>query len=461
MKRFLLILAVLGLTALTMVACGGGSNSGFGGGGSNPSAVFVTGEDAPLPSVLSFNVTINSIALNGSGSPVQLLSAPTSVDFARFVGLRSLLGFNAVPADTYTSAVITLANNPVITYVNLGANPPTVATLAGTLTSTTVTVNFPTAMVVTSNGLAGMHMDFDMRQSLQTSGPGGPLTGVVNPTIYISAVSASAEEGQITDFTGGLVSVNTGKSTFVMQGPFGFQETVDVNSQTNFSPTWSLNNLATPAFVSVEGTVQGDGSILANNVEVISTDAAFISGRILAVNPTSGPVQTVTLYIGEELPALTGPYALGSVVTLDVSSVNQYDICFFDNWFTNLLFSDSSMVAGQRIFIGGSWDSSTQAFTPSMISLRRQGVVGDLVTGSVNITSGNQGNFQLNNNLLLGYVLGGPLTVNTGNATLFIGVDGLSGLQSSSGTNLVARGLVFKDGSGNPELWAHRVRVLP
>jgi hypothetical protein len=459
MKRFLSISVLLALAALTLVACGGGSNSGFGGGGTNPSAVFVTGEDAPVPSVLSFNITLNTITLNGASNTPQVLTAPTSVDFARFVGLRSLLGFNAVPADTYSSATITLASNPVITYLNIGATPPTVATMNGTLTATTVTVNFPTPMVVTTNGLAGLHMDFDLRQSLVTSS--GQITGVVNPTIFIQAVSASDEEGQITDFTGGLVSVNTGKSSFVMQGPFGFQETVDVTSQTNFSPTWSLNNLAAPAFVSIEGTVQGDGSILANNVEVISTDEAFISGRILALNPTSGPVQTVTLYIGEELPALTGPYALGSVVTLDVSAITQYDICFFDNWFTNLAFSNSSMVAGQRIFIGGSWDSSTQAFTPSMISLRRQGVVGDLVAGTVNITNGNQGNFQLNNNLLLGYVLGGPLTVNTGNATLFIGLDGLSDLQSSGGTNLVARGLVFKDGSGNPELWAHRVRVLP
>jgi Domain of unknown function (DUF4382) len=458
MKRVLSISVLLALTTWTLVACGGGSNSGFGGGGTNPSAVFVTGEDAPLPSVLSFNITLNTITLNGVSNTSQVLSAPTTVDFARFVGLRSLVGFNAVPADTYTSATITLAN-PVITYLNVGVNPPTVATMNGTLATTTVTAIFPTAMVVTANGLAGLHMDFDLRQSLATAG--GQITGVVNPAIFIQAVSASDEEGQITDFTGGLVSVNTAKNSFVMQGPFGFQQTVDVNAQTSFSPSWNLNNLAAPAFVSVEGAVQGDGSILANNVEVISTDAAFISGRVLAVNPVSGPVQTVTLYIGEELPALTGPYALGSVVTLDVSGVSQYDICFFDNWFTSLAFSNSSMVAGQRIFIGGGWDSSSQTFTPALISLRRQGVVGDLVTGSVNITSGNQGNFQLNNNLLLGYVLGGPLTVNTGDATLFIGVDGLTALQSSAGTNLVARGLVFKDGSGNPELWAHRVRVLP
>ncbi len=217
MKRFLSISVLLALTALVLAACGGGgSNGGFGGGGTNPSAVFITGEDAPLSSVLSFNITLNTITLNGLSNTPQVLSTPTTVDFARLVGLRSLIGFDAVPADTYSSATITLANNPVITYLNIGANPQTVATMNGTLTTTTVTVNFPTAMVVTKNGLAGLHMDFDLRQSL--SAPGGQINGIVNPTIFIQAVSASDEEGQITDFTGGLVSVNTAKNSFVMQG---------------------------------------------------------------------------------------------------------------------------------------------------------------------------------------------------------------------------------------------------
>ena len=460
MKRFLSISALLVLAALSLVACGGGANGGqFGDPGANPSAVFVTGEDAPLPSVLSYNTTITSIALNGTSStPAEVLSAPITVDFARLLGLRSLIGFNAVPADTYSSATITFADGPVITYLHTGTVPPTAATLTGTLVSTSVTANFPAPMVVASHGLAGMHLDFNLRQSLLTAA--GQITGGVNPQISIQAVSASDEEGEITDFTGGLVSVSTANHSFVMQGPFGSQETIELDSQTQFNPGWSLNTLAPPAVVSIEGAVQGDGSILARNVEVISTAPAFISGRVIAVNPISGPVQSVTLYIGEELPSLTGPFAAGSVTTLDISAVAEYDVCFFDNWFTNPLFDGSSMAAGQRVFIGGSWTSSTETFTPSLISLRRQGVVGDLVTGSVNITSGNQGSFQFDNSNLLGYLVGGPLTVNTGSGTLFVGVNGLSGMQSSGATNFVARGLVFKGSGPVPVMWAHRVRVL-
>jgi hypothetical protein len=77
MKRFLSISALLVLAALSLVACGGGSNGGnLGDSGANSSAVFVTGEDAPLPSVLSYNTTITSIALNGTSStPAEVLSA--------------------------------------------------------------------------------------------------------------------------------------------------------------------------------------------------------------------------------------------------------------------------------------------------------------------------------------------------------------------------------------------------
>ena len=122
------------------------------------------------------------------------------------------------------------------------------------------------------------------------------------------------------------------------------------------------------------------------------------------------------------------------------------------------------MIAGQRIFVGGSVSGST--FTPDFISLRRQGVYGLVVPGSVAVTGCNAGNFQLLNTALLGMSLGGPLTVNTGAGTLFFqGASNtltLTDLQTATATvsvPVVARGLVLKDSvSGDPVLWAHRVR---
>jgi hypothetical protein len=319
-------------------------------------------------------------------------------------------------------------------------------------------------MVVGASGLAGMHTEFDIRQSLAVDNS-GQITGVISPVMFIEAVKATNPEGQITDLTGTVVSVNTASNSFMMQGPFGHQFTVDVDGNTNYNQGFTLATLPTTGgFVSIQGTVQMDGSVLASEVEFITTDRAFISGRILALNPSSGPVQTVTMWVGE-----TGGDAsslVDTAQTVNVSAVTTYDICFFNNtWFSpNNLFGNSSMLVGQRIFIGGTVSGST--FTPDLISLRRQGVYGAVVPGSVTVTSGNAGNFQLLNTGLLGMSLGGPLTVNTGAGTLFFQGNSntltLTDLQTATATSsvsVIARGLVLKDStSGDPVLWAHRVR---
>ena len=460
MKRFVLLTALLALTALTFTACGGGSNSSPSQGGSTPQyQAFVTGEDAPVPSVISFYITINSITVSNSSSTVTLLSQPTTVDFGRLMGLRSLLGFNKVAAGSYTSATFTLAS-PVIYYVDMTTTPPSVGKINGTLTNSTVTVAFPNGspLTVSSDGQAGLHMDFDLRQSLAVDN-NGQITGSVNPTIDVMAVSASDELGQITEFTGSLVSTNSAENTFTMQGPYGFQEVVDVSSvspQTLFNGSYTLGSLPTNAIVSVVGTFQADGSIMASDVEVITTDKAFISGRILAVAP--GPV--VTMFVGEELPDLSPTIPIDTVYTVNLSAVTQYDVCFIDNWLTGQFFNNSTLVVGQRIFVGGSFQNAT--FTPDLVSLRRQGVLGSLVANSVSINSGNQGSFEMQNDLLMSYAAGGPFTVYTGDLTIFENINGLAGLQSAGAANLVTRGLVFEDlNTQKPIVVAGRVRVLP
>ncbi len=464
MKRFLSLSGLLTLS-LILAGCNGVSNSGSTTPPQNNQAqVFTTAEDAPVSSVVAFNITINSITLNNGSTTATVLSTPTAVDFGRLVGLRSLLGFNAVAPGTYTSATFTFAASnpaPSINYVDFTTKPPSIGTATGTLSSPTVTVSFPSTapLVVGSNGLAGLHMDFDLRQSLAMDGSGNLIINngaiAVTPTVDVMAVSASSDLGQITEFAGNIVSVNTTTNTFVVQGPFGFQETIDVNSSTLYNGSNTLSSLMPNGIVAVEGTVQADGSILAAGVEQITTDKAFISGRILAVSP--GPV--VTMFVGEEL-GTSATIPVDSVYTVDLSTVSQYDICFIDNWFTNELFSGSSLVVGQRIFVGGTYQSN--AFTPDMVSLRRQGVIGSLVANSVNITSGNQGNYQMQNDALMSYSAGGPFTVYTGAKTVFVNINGLTGLQAAGATNLISRGLVFYDpNTSKPIVWAGRVRVLP
>ncbi|MGC2449443.1 MAG: DUF4382 domain-containing protein [Candidatus Sulfotelmatobacter sp.] len=464
MKKLFTFALLLGLSLMEM-GCGS-SNSASQNSNSNSNAttasMFVTGEDAPASSVVGFNVTIDSLTLNNSSSTVSAISSPEAVDFARLMGLRTLLGFNTIPQGTYTSVTFTFENTnpaPVISYVDVTTNPPSVKTLTGSFSETTVTIPFPAGspLVVGGNKLAGLHIDFDVDDSVVTSG--GQITGVINPVINIAAVSASEEMGEVTDFTGNVVSTSSSTNSFQMQGPYGMPRTIDVNSSTQYNGSNSLGTMTANAIVSVIGTVQADGSILAKYVELITTDKAFISGRVLALNPT-GP--SVTMWVGEEV-GTSGAIPVDTVQTINLSGITDYEVCFFDNWLTQEVFNSTSLVVGQRIFIGGT--VSGGAFTPDMVSLRRQGVVGSLVSGSVSVTGGsgsNLGSFQMQNDALLSYSAGGAFTVYTGDLTIFENIDGLSGLESAGTPNLVARGLVFKNAlTGKPIVVAGRVRVLP
>jgi len=444
MKRTLLFALMLAVAA--MVGCSG-SNSNQNTSQNGSGSLFVTGEDAPLSSVVGFQLELNSVVLNGQNNTPTVVS-DTTVDFARLIGLRSPLAFSSVPADTYSSATITVSN-PVISYVDMTKNPPALNTINGTLpqaaASYQVTVQFPQAMVVDSNGLAGLKMELDIRQSVAVNGS-GQVSGAVTPVFYIKATNASDPDGLITDLEGGLVSVSG--DSFVMQGPYGRQLTVDTSNTTQFNSGWSITNLAPPAFVSVQGTFQADGTLMASGVEVITTAHSFVSGRILqVVNNSSGDAQQVTMWVGETGADMVSD--VDTIQTINISAVSDYEICFFDGALTQLLFNDTSLIVGQRIFVGGSYVNSV--FTPQMISLRRQGVYGMFNPGSVTVTnSPNGGTFTISNNGLAGYLTDGTVTVDTFNVTVFDNLTGLGQLQTTStAIPIVARGLFLKNPLNN------------
>lgn len=449
------------ILVFTLVGCGGGTKNNVT--QAQSANVFVTGGDAPLPSVLAFNVTLTSLKLDGT---TELLTAPTTVDFARLLGLRTLLGFNAVPAGTYNNLMISMSD-PSISFLDTTTTPASASSISGTfkdangnnVSSTTITVALTQPLTVAASGLAGLHFDFRLRDSIAVDGT-GQITGVINPVIKVKPVAQTDPDAEINDLRGGLVSVNAAGNSFVLQRIGGHDITIDVNSSTVFSGNLTLATLPNPSVIEVDGHVQADGSVLAEMVEVVTTEKAFISGRIINVNPTTGPAQTVTLLVGEELPDVPN-VPVGTVTTLDVSQVTDYSIRLIDNWLTSFVFNNTTLVPGQRIAMGGDIDATTNLFVPSRIVLRRQGVVGDLVLNSVVINNNNAGSFQLQNNHLLGYVLGAPLAVQTSNATRFTNLSGLAQIQSGGAMSLATYGLILKDPvSGNPTMYAHRVLLL-
>src|SRR6202049_5216431 len=131
---------ISGILVLALVAlasgCGGGSSSSTTTTQPQSGNIFVNGTDAPLPSVLSFQVDITGMTVSdGTNPPVSVLNGTQTVDFARLNGLHTLLDLNTIPMGTYTTVTVTLAN-PQIGFLNV-TNPKTHPPTRPTLTTLT------------------------------------------------------------------------------------------------------------------------------------------------------------------------------------------------------------------------------------------------------------------------------------------------------------------------------------
>src|SRR5580700_6682046 len=266
------------LAAVTLSSCGGGS-------GASPSStqsqasIYTVGTDAPLPSVVSCEVTVSGITLFNGTTNVSVLSQPQIVDFAQLSGLHQLLDLTAVPIGTYTSATITIAS-PVIGYINTTKNPPTISTINGTLSQSSVTVNFSDPVVVSNADLFGLRMEFDLRQSLQTDS-NGQATGAVNPVFEVALLNSADSQVAIDDFHGGVVGVTDGNS-FTIQGPHGRQWTVVTDGNTMLDdPSTAVSSFTTNTIVEVSGTLDPvTHDIDASELEVVSNDDFFMGGLL-------------------------------------------------------------------------------------------------------------------------------------------------------------------------------------
>jgi hypothetical protein len=417
--------------------------------------VAIYGQDAPLASVVTFQLTLTGLTASDGVNTTTLLSSPQTVDFARLTGLRTLLDLNSAPAGSYTSVTLTLAN-PVIGYLNVSSgNPTTINMLNGTLTTSSITVLMNPPLVLTNNDLNGLRLDFDMRQSLQVD-LSGQITGIVVPTFDIRQVNPDHAEAEIDDLRGGVVSANPANQSFVMQIPNGKQITVQLGPSTVTDSSDDLTTFNSNTIVEVSGELNRTTMVLAaDEVSVLSQDHFVAGGLITFVQPPTSQGDQFDLFIRDALPA-NPAIQPDTIETFNVSSSARFLIYRLNLPITQLLFNSSSLITGQRITLGGSISNS--ALTVKRVVLHRQGVYGPWVPGSTMIQNGNTGSFQINEKGIVGVLLNGPLTVLTSNATEF---DGLSGLGALSGTQpipLHVVGLLLQDpATSGPVLVANRV----
>jgi hypothetical protein len=466
-----------GLFALALIAfaagCGAGSTT-MQNAQPQSGTIFVSGGDAPLPSVISFRAVISGISVaEGMGTPVTVTTGPQMVDFAKLNGLHTLLDLNTIPAGTYDTVIVTLAS-PEIDYLNVTnpqTNPPTRPTVSSltstttpptTLSTSTVTISLSSPLVVDAGDVIGLGFEFDIRKSLAVDMT-GQITGVVNPTLHVKAITPSDADAYIDEFIAGVTTINAGGNSFTIQGPHGRAFTVNVNDQTEWEGSETINDLTNSSIVSISGTLDRTaGTFLADTVAILSQDRFFAGGLITYVDPPVNTAQDFDLYVRSVLPAGTG-FKSGQISTIDLTGNEKYFIYWMHNRFVNsrfssIFFNSALLVPGQHVSIGGPFTNGV--VTVKRVVLRHEGHTGTLVAGSVNVGAST---FQFNSNGLAGVLFNGPVTVYVTPFTRFGGgLTSLQDLTSNPANTLRVIGIVLKDPiGGQPVFVARSVAELP
>lgn len=455
-----LAVSLLSLAAVSLLATGCGTAVDTATvTGSVTGPAFVVGTDAPMASVTSFSVQLTNVyAIDAAGKSTPLISGSPTVDFARFNGLQTLLDMNDVPANTYTGIQIVLGP-ATIGYLNqVSGSAPTIATLPATLTPSTINITLASPLVVTQTSPVGLHMDFDLRKSIQVDS-NGQITGMVTPTFNVNAVLPTDSGAYIDEFDAAVVSVNTTAQSFVVQGPHGRNFTVNVTGNTEWDNSESLSSLTTSSIVQVSGQLdRADSTVDADEVAILSQNGFFADGQVTYVTPSSGPATSFDLYVRGLLPTTTG-LSLGQIAQVNLNGQENFFIYRLHNTLAQFLFNSSLLLPGQAVAIGGPASGATnpQAVTTKRVVLRHWGYNGTVVAGSIN--PGAQ-TFQMQVNGFVGLLIPQTVTVYVSNITAFR--SGLSAFSSvAANTNLRVVGLLVKDPtSGNTVLLARYVDLL-
>ena len=446
--------------ALVIAGCG---NAGMGTTTTPPTGAetgssFVVGTDAPMKSVVSFSVQIQSVtASDGSGNSVSLISGTPTVDFARFNGLQTLLDMNDVAAGTYSNISITLGAATIGYLQTQAGSAPTIQTMAAiypnSASTFTYTATLKNPIVVAQNGApAGLHLDFELRKSIGVDSSGN-INGDVTPTFNLNGVDNSDPGAYIDCFDAAVVSVNANAQSFVIQGPHGRNFTVNVSGNTEWEGNEGLGNLSASSIITLSGTLdRADATIDADDVAILSQNAFYAGGQITYVNPSSGPASSFDLYVRGLLPTTTG-LTLGQIATVDLSGNEKYFIYWFHNPLTEFVFNDSLLLPGQHVSVGGpaTGAANSQDVTVKRVVLRDWGFNGTVVSSNGN------GTFQMQINGFAGLLAPQTVTVFTTGKTQFR--DGWTGMGDlTAGANVRVVGLLIKSPlDGSTVLLAHYV----
>jgi len=333
------------------LACFGGNCTVVGGGGTaTVSLTLVADTLPPNPSILSFKVSIGSIALTPASGTAQTFTptSPIVVDLMRLQSDTVFLGtLTKVPSGSYTVQVS--LSSPEITFLNDTSSTITangVACLINAVCTASFTaVGTPTVSSftfnATSSGQQGIELDFNLKNAISLSSgtlsvnfnPSSPNPGVFTAfTLPRTNANLGASQLElIEDFTG-VVTVSGSTVTITSRTRGTLAATVTSNSffdqspaPTNLCPSAPNNCAAAGQIASVDAFLKSDGTLELKEFEPLNaTQQDFVEGTVYAVNGLTQFSINVTDRVQAASNSLIGGLNTGDLLTVNIPAPQPF-----------------------------------------------------------------------------------------------------------------------------------------
>lgn len=463
LRRKLVVWLILGLFAASFSSCHRDEGSTFT--AIQHGALYTFLGDTPASDVLAFHATITTMKLKVAGSTNEVAVFPSTaqplglkrVDFCALRDFSTIIDLSSVPEEHYDQVTIGLSVGQLILYDPTSDTPP-IKKLAVTLSTTTPAIPILPNLTLVKNQVNALRLDFDMLRSIQLD-ENGQVTGAIIPTFTATPVIATDAKGfgEFDDLVGFVRSVQpnpigqsfTGALTLQLLSGSGPAVTINFTPTTKLYGVSALNLLETGRVAEVGATMDKNGNLVADTVEV--EDRAVVEekklaflGLVMAVTrDDAGKVTQFNFFVREEEPDVSTFVPIDSIVTVKVlpETAMQYS-ARPTNFDPVLPFDAKAITVGQELIVNGAYTLVTDEPTTvdaSSIFLKLQTMQGSLGSLVQVGQDGRSGAFWL---LPHASLLGGsPILVFANSNTAYLNILGLADITPQA--TLLVRGLPF------------------
>jgi hypothetical protein len=315
-----------------------------------------------------FAAQLQSVTLsNSSGHSVSLLSSPFFLDFMHFNGVAGPLATATIPQDTYTSATVAVGNAQFgCDYLNASGALNDATFAYGYMPTGSVTVMLPRPITVT-----GDSMGIALRLLVSRSATASSCTAdaatqnaitpfSITPTFELTGVeateaAATARYSSLREYMGQVAAFDAASGVLQLQIPSAVGQPndpvpllVSVDTVTVLQGAASTAALTAGTFVTLDGTLQADGSVRATRIAVADPLAVNVRRGPVIVVWSAEPIVTIQPVQGQGADHVvnTEPFEFANTsfrISEELSNLQQLP---FTASFTN-----ANMVAGQNIYV--------------------------------------------------------------------------------------------------------------